>query len=435
MKVQNAVMDAVKVPTAEDILNKPLDDIDVRGVVHLAEPHEFYRRLREEAPVYRDPRTGLVYVSSYDLVMDVLQRPQAFSNNTADFNRGTAHADQEELDILAQGVPHADILSNADQPLHTVQRKLVMKAFTPVRIEKMESGIAAITNMLIDRLIDSGSCDFKAAFAVRLPAIVMSDMLGVPREHLDRYLSWSDATVVQISGGFVDSETRIAAARKKLEFQQYFLEFIAERRKTPTGDLVSDLVHADLADEGDARQLSDAELVNLIEQLNIAGNETTANTLTVGLYHLITRDDVRAQASQDGKSILKFIDELLRFYSPVAKMPRMVVEDAEIGGVPVHKGEFIFLQYASANRDQSMFDKANELDINRSNARRHLAFASGIHTCLGSHLARKEMAIAFPILLDRLKNLRLTESGSKLRFTPHPLLTSPAGLEISFDRV
>lgn len=419
---------------AQNIEKCPLEEIDAFDPALLQDPYPYFRRLRAEAPVFRDPKTGIVSVSTYDLIQKVNTQPRLFSNDFSEQLRsGSATAmDPDELAILGQGVLVKNTMLTADPPAHTRYRKLAMKAFTYKRVEAMSGYIAEVTNALIGGFVKDGACEFKSAFANLLPMTVIADALGVPRADMDRFRLWSDAFVVQL-GGVSDKHARLDAARKIVEFQNYFIEKIEEKRKAPSDDVTSALVHADLAEEGDSRKMDYAELLSILQQLLVAGNETTAHSLTAGLYFLIRHPEALQRVLQDQAAIPNFVEETLRFLTPTNNMWRLVTADTELGGVPLKKNDLVLLRYGSGNRDDTHFPEADRFDIARENAKSHLAFGSGIHSCLGAQLARKEIMTAFPILLERLGNIRLAHTGESLRYNPNILLRGVLELHIEFD--
>jgi cytochrome P450 len=419
---------------AQNIEKCPLEETDAFDPALLQDPYPYFRRLRAEAPVFRDPKTGIVSVSTYDLIQKVNTQPRLFSNDFSEQLRsgGATAMDPDELAILGQGVLVKNTMLTADPPAHTRYRKLAMKAFTYKRVEAMSGYIAEVTNALIGGFVKDGACEFKSAFANLLPITVIADALGVPRADMDRFRLWSDAFVVQL-GGVSDKHARLDAARKIVEFQNYFIEKIEEKRKAPSDDVTSALVHADLAEEGDPRKMDYAELLSILQQLLVAGNETTAHSLTAGLYFLIRHPEALQRVLQDQAAIPNFVEETLRFLTPTNNMWRLVTADTELGGVPLKKNDLVLLRYGSGNRDDTHFPEADRFDIARENAKSHLAFGSGIHSCLGAQLARKEIMTAFPILLERLGNIRLAHTGESLRYNPNILLRGVLELHIEFD--
>ena len=417
-----------------DIATCPLGQINAFDPAILDDPYPYFARLRDEAPVFRDPKTGIISVSTYELIMEVNRQPAIFSNNFGpQLQSGAGPADPEELAILAKGWVVPSTMLTADPPEHTRYRKLSGKAFTYKRVEQMGPYVAEVTHDLIDRFINDGACEFKSAFANHLPMTVIADSLGVPRERMEDFHRWSDAFVVQL-GGISDRETRLEAMRRIVEFQHYFVDQIELKRLTPANDVISDLVHADLSEEGDPRKMEHNELLSILQQLLVAGNETTAHSLTAGLYFLISNPQQMQKVLADPDLIPGFVEETLRYLSPTNNMWRVATQDAKIGGVDIRKNELILVRYGSANRDNAQFPDAQNFDVTRENARTHLAFGAGIHTCIAAPLARKEMNIAFPIILERLKTLRFEKGKNSFRFSPNILLRGVLELHVAFDR-
>jgi cytochrome P450 len=414
---------------------RPLNEISFFAPETLTDPYPAYARLRAEAPVYRDPNTHIVYVSTHDLIIEVNSQPRVFSNRFGEALRSGAgfQHDPEEDAIAAKGVRVIDTMLTADPPAHTRYRKLAMKAFTMKRVDQMVPYMTQVCHELIDAFIDKGECEFKSQFAAHVPMIVIADALGVPRADMDIFRKWSDAFIDQL-GGMVSRERRHECARLIVEFQNYFIEKIEEKRKNPTEDVISDLVHADLAEEGDHRKMEYPELLSIMQQLLVAGNETTAHTLAAGIMYLIANPDELAKLKADPSLYPNLAEEALRMLTPTNNMWRLVAEDATIGGVPVKKGEVLLLRYGSANRDEGKFPDANRFDVARPNAKEHLAFGAGIHHCLGAYVARKEMQIAFPIVVERLKNMRFSRGPDSFHFAPNILMRGLSDLHIAFDR-
>ncbi len=411
-----------------------LAGIDFFDAGFLQDPYPTYARLRALAPVYRDPRSGVVFVSTYDLINQVNRQPAVFSS---DFGQQLAsgaggQVDPEEIAILSRGISPATTMLTADPPVHTRFRKLGAKAFTFKRVEQMGDYVAEVTNDLIDGFIGEGRCEFKTQFADLLPMTVIADALGVPRGDMPLFKRWSDGFIAQLSG-VATREERLAAARGVIEFQDYFVEVIERKRLAPTEDIISDLVHADLAEEGDPRKMTHSELISMLQQILVAGNETTAHSITAGLYYLLTRPGLSDELLADPDLVPGFVEETLRYLSPVNNMWRVARQDAEVGGVAIKAGDILLLRYGSGNRDTAHFANADAFDIRRENARTHLAFGAGIHTCIGALLARKEMTVAFPILLRRLKTLRFADGHGELRYSPNVILRGVLQLNVAFD--
>lgn len=420
--------------TQIDPMTCPIHEVDTFDAGFLQDPYPFYERTRNEAPVYRHPDTNVVFVATYDLVKHVNTKPRIFSNKFAEQLRSgsTSSVSQDELEILSQGWIVADTMLTADPPEHSRYRKLAMKAFTYKRVLQMTEYVDDLVHDLIDAMPENG-CEFKTGFANKLPMYVISDALGVPREKFDEFETWSNAFVLMLSG-VADKDMRLWGAQKIVEFQKYFVGVIEEKRANPTDDVISDLVHADLADEGDPRKMTYEELLSILQQLLVAGNETTAHTLTAGIKFLLENPEQMARLKTDPSLTANMVEEVLRYLSPTNNMWRVVTAEDQIGDVPVAPGDLVLLRYGSANRDDCKFSDPDAFDIERENAKDHLAFGAGIHTCLGSQLARKEMITAFPIILDRLSDLQLDRSRGEFTYLPSVLLRGVTNLNVTYSK-
>ena len=420
-----------------EVLSCPLHEVDTFDPQFLQQPHPFYRRLRQEAPVFRDPKTGVVSVATYEHVMEALTKPRIFSNAFgAQLRAGSAEAqiDPEEAEVLKDSVALVDTMLTADPPDHTRYRKLAGSAFTFKKVMAMSEYVEGVVNELIDAFAEAGECEFKSQFGNLLPMYVICDALGFSREGRADYARWSTAFVLQLSG-MADKEQRIWCARQVNEAHQYFLQVCEARRDEPREDIVSDLVHADLELDGEEapRKLTDGELCSILQQILVAGNETTAHTLTTGLYYLLSHPEQMERLRADDSLIENFVEESLRMLTPTNNMWRVATEDTELGGVAISKGDMLLLRFGSANRDDDTFAEGDRFDITRDNARKHLAFGGGVHLCLGQQLARKEMATAFRIILKRLQNIRLADPEQTFMYVPSILLRGVVELKIRFD--
>jgi len=417
-----------------DIANKALPEINPFDPEILQEPYAYFQKLRAEAPVYKDPNLGIVFVSTYEMIYEVNRQPKLFSNRFGQVLRAGApeEIDPEVAEIAEQGYPSVDTMLTADPPEHTRFRKLAAKAFTYKRVMQMGDYVETVANEIIDGFVGDGACEFKSTFANELPMRVIADQLGVPRSDMPKFRVWSDAFVDQL-GGVADRDRKLDAMRKIVEYQHYFADVIEQKRLNPTEDVISDLVHATLEEEGDPRGLSVPEILSIMQQLLVAGNETTAHSLTAGIYYLIQNPDQMQALIEDPTLVDNFVEEVLRYLSPTNNMWRVTLEDTVLGGVEIPKHTMILLRYGAANRDERKFEDPERFDMYRENAKEHLAFGAGIHTCIGAQLARKEMAVAFPILLERLKNIRFAQGKNTFQYDPNLLLRGVLQLHIEFD--
>ena len=371
-------------------------------------PYPFFERVRNEAPVHQTP-LGFWLVSRYDDVMAVVRDTERFSSNMR--NSFTAPAPSDELRaIQAEAYPSVNTLLTNDPPSHTQFRALVNKAFTPKRVAQLEGEIRQIANDLIDRWADTGRVELVSEFAVGLPLTVIADALGVDRADMPAFKRWSDDSVAPLSG-MLSPERQLECARSRVEMQRYMAERCRERETDPRDDLLSDLVQARF-DSGEraGEQLSMPELLNVIEQLLVAGNETTTKLIAAGMLALLEHPAQMAAVLADRSLIPNLVEEALRYESPVQMLPRVAKVDVEVGGVAVPAGSILMMMYGCANRDDARYPGAAAFDITRDNARTHLAFGQGPHFCPGAALARSEARIAFELLFDRCADWALDTS-------------------------
>jgi cytochrome P450 len=215
-----------------DLARCPLEAINAFDPDLLQDPYPYWSRLRAEAPVFRDPKTGIVAVSSYKLIQEACAQPAIFSSAMGHLltSGGAGALDAEEAAIMASGLPWVDTLLTADPPRHALYRRVATKAFAQRRVMAMEPAITATCHELVDRFIGRGHAELKSEFADHLPSTIIADMLGVPRADLPRFADWLHAGISRLSG-LAGREQRIIAARKEIELQHYFLAAIAERRR------------------------------------------------------------------------------------------------------------------------------------------------------------------------------------------------------------
>ncbi len=400
-------------------------------------PFPYFKAIRQEAPVYFMPELGAWYVSRYEDLRYVKKHPELFSNNIHEFgaSRGRAR-DIAESYRSEHGWARVSTLQRTDPPVHSKYRKLINHAFTVKRIRAMTPYVETVVNDLFDAFIDRGECDFVRDFAIPLPCTVIADQLGVPRERIWQLKTWSDAMLAP-GGGFVDQKEAIECGKLVVQAQRFFASVIEDRRREPRDDIISDLAHAQMVDErcapGETRGLDTYELMDLLDQLLTGGNETTTNAIGSALMLLLQRPGTMERMRDDAKLMRNFIEESLRFETPVIHLWRAVTQDTELGGVRLPKGANLALGYASANRDEAVFENGETFDIARPKAGAHLAFGSGPHHCPGAALARQEMFSTFTILLHRLKNIRLKDAQDAFEHVPSSFLRGLKRLDITFD--
>lgn len=298
----------------------------------------------------------------------------------------------------------------ADDPEHRRLRDLVHKAFTPRMIEMLAPRIQRITTDLLDRAAKRlNYVELIEDFALPLPLTVISEMLGIPEGDRARFRKWSDAMLEVTSAGALRV---VAFVPVVYQMMNYFRHLIAERRMQPRDDMISELVRA----EQNGDRLTEAEMISTIFLLLVAGHETTVNLIASGMLSLLQNPDQLACLRENPALLDSAVEELLRYANPVEHAtPRYVTEDIELYDQTIPKGSILWLALASANRDESVFLNADQLDITRT-PNRHLAFGMGIHYCLGAPLARLEGKLALGALIDRFPRIRLAVPSSQLEW-------------------
>jgi len=368
-------------------------------------PYPYYERVREEAPVHQTP-LGFWAVSRYEDVLSVVRNPEMFSS-LAQSNSFVTTPPPEVIEIAKQGYPRVNTLLSNDPPSHTQFRNLVNKAFLPKRVAQLEDSIRKIANDLIDAFINDGKVDLVEQFAVGVPLTVIADALGVDRADMPKFKKWSDDSVAPLSG-MLTPERQIECAHSRIEFQKYMVDRVHEREANLRDDLLSDLVQARF-DSGEraGEGMTMAEMLDVIAQLLVAGNETTTKLIAAATLMLVQNPEQMAKVRADHSLIPNLVEEALRMEAPVQMLPRFTKEDVEVGGVAIPKGSVVMAMYGCANRDGAKYPNPDMFDIERDNARTQLAFGQGPHFCVGAALARSEARIAFELLLSRLNNIEL----------------------------
>jgi cytochrome P450 len=393
----------------------------------LANPFEVYQQLLATQPVFEVPGAGFTLVLSYALVAEATGRVEEFSNDFSGILSGVRSTDPDVTAILEKGWPQTDTLLTADPPVHTRFRKLVNLAFSMKRVDALTDHVRTIVNALIDGFEARGECEFVRDFAMPLPVQMISEQIGIDRADFATVKRWSDAFADRL-GGMISKERELECAREVVEFQHAMKAQIDERRAAPRDDLLSDLVNAQVDGE---RPLDDAELLSILQQLMVAGNETTTSTLAGGLLQLIRNPVQLARLQADPALMPNAVEEMLRTESPTAGLWRVVKRDTELGGVPLKAGTMLMLRFAAANRDPAKFENPDAFDVERKNARAHLAFGRGIHMCVGNMLSRKEVTVAFEELVRRLDGFEVTDEAA-LTYPPNMLLRGLTALPIRF---
>jgi cytochrome P450 family 150 subfamily A5 len=415
------------------------------------DPYRLAAALRQECPVFREPMYNVVVVSRYDDLIDVARRPEDFSSILAAYgpsgaDRGPVPAELCAIAARAGGPDPAprgrvaellasyqpdlqDQLQHVDPPLHSRHRRIVSRWFSPSAVAAREDEIRATASALIDRFAAGGRVEILDALAGPLPATVIADIIGIPREHRPLFLDWKEAVF-----GNPDAETSRATSERYVRIRQLFASFIAARRDQPSDDMVSNLVTAQTAGgEG----LDDQTVLGLLMLFLGGGQETTGKAITSGLRLLGERPELQRRLRTEPDRLSAFIEEVLRFEPPVRGIFRIATRDTTIGGVEVPEGSFVQLMWGSGNRDEHSFEDPDAFDAERYAGDRRpprpvLTFGHGIHLCPGAPLARLQIRVAFEELFGRFISIRLAPDNA-YHYVPSHILRGLASLWLDLE--
>jgi cytochrome P450 len=369
-------------------------------------PFPTFAEMRHNDPIYphvAPDGSTIWYISCYEDVVEVLKNNDTFVKD----KKNTLLSDEtkpKQTPSFMQRLINENMLFS-DPPDHTRLRGLVNQAFTPRRVEKMTPRIQAIADSLLDEVAAQGRMDLIADFALPLPTIIITDMLGIPETDRNEVQNWSQAIIAPGRHGLGYKARR----RKVRAFVDYLQDLFAERQRQPQDDLTTALVQAEEAGE----RLSVPELSSMVALLLVTGHETTVNLIGNGVLALLKHPEQLALVKQ-GEGVETAVEELLRYDGPVeTSTTRWVRRDVVYKGQAMKRGDVVRVVLASANRDSCHFQDPDTLDVTRQN-NKHLAFGHGIHYCLGAPLARVEGKIALQTLFGRFPDLRLAVPESEL---------------------
>lgn len=356
-------------------------------------PYPFYDRIRASGPLFLWEEYGFLCAADHKTVNTIL-RDRRFGREAPE---GFKPVYPDHLAPFYENEQYS--ILELEPPTHTRLRGLLVRAFTSRRIAALEPDIEALTHALIDRF-PADSVDLLPAFCEQIPIIIICRMLGVPEEMAPKLLSWSHDMVAMYQARR-DREIEDAAVKATQEFSAYIRDHIAARRSDPQDDLITHLITA----ETEGERLSTDELVTTVILLLNAGHEATVHSFANGIKALLENETTDLA---DQNHTLAAIEETLRFDPPLHMFTRYAMEDIEVFGHNFKKGDTVGLLLAAANHDPEKFAAPTEFDLNRGGIGQ-LSFGAGLHFCIGAPLARLEMAVAIPILFERLPNLALAE--------------------------
>lgn len=368
------------------------------------DPYPYYDRIRAQCPVQREPHHDVVMVTGFDEAVAVYTDQTTWSNcNTVAGPGFPVPLEGDDVgDLIDQHrdqLPFSDQLPSFDPPKHTEQRGLLMRLITPKRMKENEEFMWGLADRQIDEFLDNGKCEFIREYASPYTLLVIADLLGVPEADFGKFRTRMTKPADQPMGG---------QDHKPLEYlYEQFTEYIEDRRANPQGDVMTSLATAKFPD-GSTPPVHDVALI--AANLFAAGQETTVRLLTASLRLLGERPDLQQLLRDQRDRIPNFIEETLRIESPIQGSFRLSRIPSTVGGVDIPAGTTAFVAAGGANHDPRQFECPAEFQVDRANARQHVAFGHGIHTCAGAPLARAEARVTLERFLDRTADIRISES-------------------------
>jgi cytochrome P450 len=397
---------------------QPLSSYTLADPKVMQNPYPYYERLREEDPVHFDEGIQTWLVTRHEDILAVARNTEDYSDEmrVSASIRSSFKAEVDEYMLREGFLPLGQTEGfKVDGELHARRRKLVAPAFTGPAVAAMEARVAAICHDKAAAFLGRAQADLVREYAMPIPILVICDALGLPMDRVDEISRGADSMVAHI-GAAATREQAYQHGRNVMQLQRFVKQAIEERRLKPGTDLISLLVHARI-DDPSAQQLTDTELLSISTVAIAGGVDTTRNAIAFALHALATRPDLLARlrtSREQDKDIRRFHEEVLRFYTPVPQLPRVVRKDTVLGGKTIPQGALVFLCWASGNRDAQRFPEPDKFDLDRTNFGQHLTFGSGVHFCIGAMLARQEIKCAIREIVNAVDSLELAVPPEQL---------------------
>jgi cytochrome P450 len=384
----------------------------------LEDPYPYFEHLRSQSPVVAMPHYGVVAVSGYDEATEIYRDHDTFSSCNSVIGPFATFPEPLEGDDVSEIIarhrdqlPMNEHMVTMDAPMHTRERALLMRLITPKRLKENEAFMWSAVDRQLDEFIGNGHCEFITSYAQPFAMLVVADVLGVPEADHQSFrqffgLSANPGALAAASGEAEASDRSRMPLNALDSLDEWFATYIEDRRRKPRRDVLTDLA---LAKYTDGSTPDVAAVVRTATFLFAAGQETTARLLAVGLKYLAENPELQDELREHRERIPDFIEEALRIESPVKADFRLALRAASVGGVDIAPGTPVMLLNGAANRDPRRFECPAEFRIDRPNAKEHLAFGRGSHSCPGGPLARAEGRISIERILDRMRDIRLSE--------------------------
>ena len=401
-------------------------DVDLFDPATQEDWYPVYDYLRNHEPVYRIPGTNEYVISRYDDIMHVLRHQRTFPTGAS---RRRSEAAQQVYQ--RRGWERMTPLGT-NPPVHRHYRKLIDHFFTGPGLERWRAFLEQIIDEQFATFERRGHVEWNRDFARPVPVRMITHMLGLPEADIPRLRAWSDAWILPFVRR-LEPDEEVWVAEQVVDMYDYLAEMIAFKRGEPGDDITTHLTRASFTGDDHVRPLSDHEIITIIDHLFIGGNETTTFAMSSAMWIMLGDQALYRRLQREPELIPAFVEEVLRLESPTQGLWRAVAEDTEIEGVAIPAGSTVHLRYASGNRDERMFACPHEVQLDRENSRRHLAFTLGEHHCPGADLSRLEQTIALERALVRLPNLRFAPGKNDFAHVPMFTMRALQQLHLEFD--
>lgn len=419
------------------------DSVDFFSDTSLVEdPYPYYEHLRARCPVLALPVHNVVAVTGYDEAVEVYRDPETFSSCNSVVGPFATFPVPLEGDDISEVIeryrhllPMHEHLVTMDPPEHTRQRGLLMRLLTPKRLRENEAFMWRLADRQLDEFLAAGRCEFISTYAQPFAMLVVADLLGVPEEHHQRF---REGFGLSAAPGRVGEQGSVGDLNPLGWLDDYFANYIEDRRRNPRNDVLTELALATYPD-GSVPEVT--AVVRTATFLFAAGQETTARLLATAVKHLAENPDLQDHLRSHRDRIPDFIEEALRIESPVKADFRLARRTTTVAGVRIAAGTPVMLLNGAANRDPRRFECPAEVRLDRPNLREHIAFGRGVHSCPGGPLARAEARVSLERILDRTRDIRLSAEhhgppgNRRFRYEPTWVLRGLHDLHIEFSPV
>lgn len=415
-----------------------------RGTDLIDDPYSYFEWLRGQCPVQREPHHDVVMVTGYDEAVAIYNDTETWSSCTAvtgPFPGFPVPLEGDDVSALIDAhrneLPFFDQLPCMDPPRHTAHRGLLMRLITPKRLRENEEFMWRLADRQIDEIVDQGECEFLSEYGQPFAMLVVADLLGVPEEHHELFRNELAGGRKERTGSLGSMKEGESLAHSPLEFlYEQFSRYVEARRAEPRDDVMTGLASATFPD-GSTPEVID--VARIAANLFSAGQETTVRLFGTMLQRIGEDPELQQRLRDERDLIPNFVEECLRIDSPVKGDFRLSRVPTTVGGVDLPAGTTVMVLNGAANRDPRRYDAPDEFQVERSNARTHVSFGHGIHTCPGAPLARAEGRITMERLLDRLANIRVSDEHHgppherHYEYVPTYILRGHRRLHIEFE--